>query len=145
MRLFDKVRQQKVLSFGLVLCTLSIGIVIGTLVNPRVHAAKSQAVAAPDATPLVIPNPVLLGNEFTKLAKKLEPSVVYITADYTPKTAETRHESAGARRRMRMRTGPSRRRGPRPVQEVLQGGLSAADTSPRAFRQEQSGHRLHCR
>jgi len=86
MLLFQKIRQQKVLSFGLVLATLAVGIVIGTLVNPKVHAARSQA-AAPDATPLVIPDPVQLGNEFTKLAKKLEPSVVYITADYTPKVA----------------------------------------------------------
>ena len=43
---------------------------------------------APDASPLVVPSAVQLGNEFTKLAKKLEPSVVYITADYTPKVAE---------------------------------------------------------
>jgi serine protease Do len=86
MRLFEKMRQQKVLSFGLVLVTLAVGIMIGTLVNPKVHAARSQVVA-PDATPLVIPDPVQLGNEFTKLAKKLEPSVVYITADYTPKVA----------------------------------------------------------
>jgi serine protease Do len=69
MRLFEKMRQQKVLSFGLILVTLAVGIVIGTLVNPKVHAARSQAVA-PDATPLVIPDPVQLGNEFTKLAKK---------------------------------------------------------------------------
>src|SRR5260370_16186444 len=87
MQVFDKMRQQKLLSLTLLLFTLAIGIVIGTLVNTGVKAARAQAVA-PDATPLTIPNPVVLGNEFTKLAKKLEPSVVYITADYTPKVAE---------------------------------------------------------
>ena len=137
MRLYHKMRQQKVLSFVLVLATLAVGIVIGTLVNPRVHAARNQA-AAPDATPLVIPNAVQLGNEFTKLAKKLEPSVVYITADYTPKVSET----------------PRRRRGV--PQEDEEGGPASGDEGldlfkkffnrpftqeapPRAFRQEQSG------
>src|SRR5476649_335953 len=80
MKLLEKMRQQKLLSTTLLLFTLSIGIVIGTLVNIGVHAQRSGA-AAPDATPLV-------GNEFTKLAKMLEPSVVNITADYTPKLQE---------------------------------------------------------
>ncbi len=84
MKLFDRVRRRKVLSFSLLLFTLSLGIVIGTLVNTGVHAARAQS-AAPDATPLTIPNPVLIGNEFTKLAKKLEPSVVNITADASAK------------------------------------------------------------
>src|SRR5215471_299976 len=84
MRWFKVMRQQKLLSLSLLLITLSIGIVIGTLLNTGVHAAKGQA-AAPDASPLVVPNPVQLGNEFSKLAKKMEPSVVYITADYTPR------------------------------------------------------------
>src|ERR1700731_3803672 len=84
MRWLNWMRQQKLLSLSLVLVTLAIGIVMGTLLNTGVHAARPQ-VAAPDATPLVVPSAVQLGNEFSKLAKKLEPSVVYITADYTPK------------------------------------------------------------
>jgi serine protease Do len=86
MRFLEKMRQQKLLSLSLILATLGVGIIIGTLWNPTAKAARSQS-AAPDATPLTIPNPVQIGNEFTKLAKKLEPSVVYITADYTPKEA----------------------------------------------------------
>ncbi len=87
MRWFKVMREQKLLSLSLLLVTLSIGIVIGTLLNTGVHAARGQA-AAPDASPLVVPNAVQLGNEFSKLAKKLEPSVVYITADFTPKGTE---------------------------------------------------------
>src|SRR5437588_4893319 len=87
MLLVEKMRQQKLLSMMLILVTLAIGIVLGTFINGGVHAARTQSVA-PDATPLVVPNAVQLGNEFTKLAKTLEPSVVYITADYTPKTSE---------------------------------------------------------
>src|SRR5579862_7255698 len=90
MRWFKVMRQQKLLSVSLLLVTLAIGIVIGTLVNTGVHAARGQA-GSPDASPLVVPNAVQLGNEFTKLAKKLEPSVVYITADYTPKVTENPH------------------------------------------------------
>src|ERR1700735_1635206 len=89
MRWFKVMRQQKLLSLSLLLVTLAIGIVIGTLVNTGVHAARGQA--SPDASPLVVPNAVQLGNEFTKLAKKLEPSVVYITADFTPKVTENPH------------------------------------------------------
>jgi serine protease Do len=83
MRLYEKIRQQKLVSSALLLVTLSIGIMIGTLVNTGVHAARNQNAA--DATPLVIPHATELGNEFTKLARKLDPSVVNITADYTPK------------------------------------------------------------
>src|SRR5262245_52778200 len=81
----DKMRQQKLLSLSLLLFTLSIGIVIGTLVSTGVNAAKSQ-VAAPDATPLIVP-PVgkLPNNQFVELAKRLEPSVVNISTEYTPR------------------------------------------------------------
>jgi serine protease Do len=86
-------RQQKLLSTTLMLFTLSIGIVIGTLVNTGVNAARAQNVA-PDATPLVVPSAVETGNEFSKLAKKISPSVVNITADYTPKTQISRRGHA---------------------------------------------------
>ena len=46
MKLLDKMRQQKLLSMTLLLFTLSIGIVIGTLVNTGVHAQRSGAAAS---------------------------------------------------------------------------------------------------
>jgi len=84
MSFFDKMRRQKLLSFSLILFTLSIGVVIGTLVSTGVKAAKEQA-AAPGASALVIPNPVQLSNAFTQLAKQLEPSVVNISSTYVQK------------------------------------------------------------
>jgi serine protease Do len=85
MSFFDKMRRQRLLSFSLILFTLSMGVVIGTLVSTGVKAAKEQAVA-PGATPLVIPpNPGQLSNAFTQLAKQLEPSVVNISSEYTQK------------------------------------------------------------
>ncbi len=84
MSFFDKLRGQKLLSFTLVLFTLSIGIVIGTVINSGVKAAKDSTVA-PGATPLTIPNPVELSNSFTQIAKMVEPSVVNISTTYMPK------------------------------------------------------------
>jgi len=99
MNFFGKLRTQKLLSFTLILFTLSIGIVIGTLINSGVKAAKDQTTVAPGATPLVIPNPVELSNTFTQIAKQVEPSVVHISTTYLPK--------APARTRNNLRRGPA--------------------------------------
>jgi serine protease Do len=84
MNLFAKARSQKLLSFTLILFTLSLGVVIGTLITTGARAAKDNPVA-PGATPLVIPNPVQLSNQFTIIAKQAEPSVVNVSTDYLPK------------------------------------------------------------
>jgi serine protease Do len=94
LKVYQKMRDQKLLSTTLLLFTLSIGIVIGTLVNTGVHAARGQN-AAPDATPLAVPRVSEVGNEFTKLAKKLEPSVVNITADFQAKVGAQEKKGRG--------------------------------------------------
>jgi serine protease Do len=99
MSIFDKLRTQKFLSFTLVLFTLSIGIVIGTLINSGVKAAKENQ-AAPGATPLVIPNPVELSNAFTQIAKQVEPSVVNISTTYLPKAPAKSAPRSGKRQVM---------------------------------------------
>ncbi len=83
MKLIEKMRKQKLMSMALILFTLSIGILIGTLINTQVNAARDQN-AAPDATPLTVPRLTALGNDFSALAKRLEPSVVNITVDIAP-------------------------------------------------------------
>src|SRR6185436_12438481 len=93
-RLLAKMREQKLLSTTLLLLTLSLGIVIGTLINTGVNAQRAGT-AAPDATPLSIPKAVQIGNEFSKLAKQLDPSVVNITADYVPKLQEGKNRKKG--------------------------------------------------
>jgi serine protease Do len=95
MSFFDKLRSQKLLSITLMLFTLSIGIVIGTLVNGGVKAARDNS-AAPDATPLVIPSPVELSNTFSQIAKSVEPAVVNIQTSYNARAA-----SRGLQRRSR--------------------------------------------
>src|ERR1700733_6498527 len=92
-------RTQKVLSFTLMVFTLSVGIVIGTLVNQGVKAAKDDRVAAaPGASPLVIPNPVELSNSFSQIAKQMEPSVVNISTTYLPKVAARSRSNNNGRR-----------------------------------------------
>jgi serine protease Do len=79
MSLFDKLRQQKLLSLTLMVFTLSVGILIGTLVTSQVNAAKDGQSVAPDASLITVPSAVPAPpNEFTKLSKRLEPSVVAI-------------------------------------------------------------------
>jgi serine protease Do len=134
MRWFNVMRQQKLLSFTLLLVTLAIGIVIGTLVNTGVHAARGQT-AAPDATPLVVPSAVQLGNEFTKLAKKLEPSVVYITADYTPKVSDNPHPQGDEEQG----DGDNNGDGLDLFKRFFHNGPQGGDAPPHAFKQEQSG------
>src|SRR5262245_1228541 len=87
MKLFDKIRQQKLLSITMMAFTLSIGILIGTLVNTQVSAQRGGPAA--DASPLVIPKVTQIGNEFSTLAKKLEPSVVNITVEVAAKPQNT--------------------------------------------------------
>src|SRR2546427_8811041 len=86
MSFFDKMRTQRVLSFTLVVFTLCLGIVLGTLINQGVKAAKDDRTVAPGATPLVIPSPVELSNSFSTIAKQVGPSVVNISTSYLPKT-----------------------------------------------------------
>jgi serine protease Do len=76
MNIFGRMRDQRFLGFSMLLVTLSVGILIGTLLTTGVKAGKEQV--APDATPLVIPSPVQVQNEFAKLAKRVEGSVVHI-------------------------------------------------------------------
>jgi serine protease Do len=85
-QVLEKLRSQKLLSFTLIVFTLAIGIVIGTLINVNTGAkAAADPSVAPGATPLVIPNPVELSNSFSTIAKQVEPSVVNISTTYNPK------------------------------------------------------------
>ncbi len=133
LRLLAKMREQKLLSTTLLLLTLAIGIVIGTLINTGVNAQRAGT-AAPDATPLSIPKAVQIGNEFSKLAKQLDPSVVNITADYVPKASEGKNKQKGGGDDGDDDSNDLFRRffgGP--------GGGGSGDGSPQAQRREQSG------
>ena len=137
MNLFDKMRRQKLMSTTLMIFTLSVGILIGTLINTQVHAAKGSAVA-PDATPLSIPKAVDLGNDFTKLAKKLEPSVVNIIVEVTPPKQEESAQPTQQRRRRQPQAQPPESDGPDPFQDFFGNGLQGL-VPQESLPHEQSG------
>ncbi len=83
MNWLNRIRQDRRFSIVLTGLALSAGILIGTLITTGVTAASGQQ-AAPDATPIVIPPVKNLTNDFVKIAKLLEPSVVFITTDTKP-------------------------------------------------------------
>ncbi|HEY0797096.1 MAG TPA: trypsin-like peptidase domain-containing protein [Acidisarcina sp.] len=67
-----------------VLATLSACILIGSVAG---HGVKGQEkVDSTDATPLKIPNPVMLSNAFSQIAKEVGPAVVNINTETLPKT-----------------------------------------------------------
>src|SRR6266852_5086954 len=71
------------LAFSLVvLLTLAVGILIGTVVSVGVRGQEKKSA---DATPLSVPAPRQLSNQFSQIAKSLEPAVVNINTESTIK------------------------------------------------------------
>ncbi len=87
--LLARLRRQKLLSLALVLFTLALGIVIGTVITNGV-VARDRAAAAPGATPLAVPSPVQLSSAFAQIAKTVRPSVVNINTQATLKQTRRR-------------------------------------------------------
>jgi serine protease Do len=65
-----------------VLLTLAVGILIGTVISYGVKG-QNKSSASSDATPLTIPSPKQVSNQFTQIAKQLEPAVVNINTEST--------------------------------------------------------------
>ena len=76
---------KRLLYLTLVVATLTIGVVIGTIVSGGVKAGEQKAQA------LVIPDPISLSNAFSQIASNLAPAVVNIEAAAEP-TARVRTE-----------------------------------------------------
>jgi serine protease Do len=70
-----------------ILATLAVGILLGTVVS---YSVKGQESKKSDATPLAVPDPRQLSNQFTQIAKQLEPSVVNINTESTIKNPHRR-------------------------------------------------------
>ena len=87
MNLIHRIRDQKLTSSMLVMFTLSVGILIGLLLNSYSGPARAQN-GATDATPLAVPPLKIIGNEFSDLAKKMESSVVNISVEIRPAAAD---------------------------------------------------------
>jgi len=71
-----------------ILATLTLGILIGTVVSGAVKGNQQNSSA--DATPLKVPSPVQLSNQFSTIARQLEPTVVNINTESTIKNPHRR-------------------------------------------------------
>ena len=72
-----------------VLATLTVGILIGTVISKGVRGQESKK-NSDSPTPLTVPSPTQLSNQFTQIAKQLEPSVVNVNTESTIKNPHRR-------------------------------------------------------
>src|SRR5271170_471079 len=77
LELYSWIRRRKIFATLLVVVTLGIGIVIGTVISRPAMATHDQG--ANGASLLAIPDPVTLSNGFSTISKKLGPAVVNIS------------------------------------------------------------------
>jgi serine protease Do len=70
-------RRRKVFAALLILFTLSVGVLIGSLISGRAVASRDQR--ASGASLLAVPDPVVLSNAFSGISKKIGPAVVNIS------------------------------------------------------------------
>src|ERR1041385_1850162 len=92
--IWTRFRAHRLASIFFIVATLAVGILIGTVVSSNVRGQESKKVSTSDATPLSIPAPQQLSNEFSKIAAKLEPSVVNINTESTIKAPRRRRGQA---------------------------------------------------
>src|SRR6267154_720960 len=87
--LWRRFKANRLASTLVILLTLSMGILIGTVVSGGVRGQEKKSA---DATPLSMPAPRQLSNQFSQIAKSLEPAVVNINTESTvkPPTARRR-------------------------------------------------------
>ena len=72
-----------------ILITLTMGILIGTVISSGVKGQDKKS-SSSDVTPLTVPSPQVLSNQFSQISKQLEPSVVNINTESTIKTPRRR-------------------------------------------------------
>ncbi|WP_263372253.1 trypsin-like peptidase domain-containing protein [Granulicella cerasi] len=84
---WTNIRSGRLTTTFTVLGALSVGVLAGSLLTGRVHGAEQKA---SDAKPLTIPSPVTLSNGFSTIVKQVEPAVVNINTESTPKPASKR-------------------------------------------------------
>src|SRR2546423_344985 len=79
---YQRVKDQRLLSSFLILATLGLGILIGTVISRSVKGKENPAT---DAAPIQMATPQQLSSAFSQIAKQIEPSVVNINTESTIK------------------------------------------------------------
>src|SRR5262245_66284042 len=82
---------KRLLYLALIVATLTIGVVIGTIVSGGVKATGEQQKSAA----LVIPDPVQLSNAFSQIAAQIDPAVVNINTEATVDASAARGGGRG--------------------------------------------------
>jgi serine protease Do len=80
----ERIRGSRLTTTFVLLATLSVGILAGSVLTRGV-SGKEQQVDSSDAKPLVIPSPTILSNGFSKIVKDVGPAVVNINTESIPK------------------------------------------------------------
>jgi serine protease Do len=126
--LLARIRAQRALSMLVILLTLTVGILIGTVLSRGGVKGNSTS----DAALLPMQSPQQLGNTFGQVAKQIEPSVVNIN---TESAAKTRRRSSG-------RPNRGQDNGEDPFQDFFDrffGGQNPDDDQQSPFGQESPG------
>ncbi len=89
-----RLRAHRPASVLMVLVTLALGILIGTVISNGVRGQNKNNSSA-DATPLTIPSPKQMSNQFSQIAKDLEPAVVNINTESTVKNPHRQRQHGG--------------------------------------------------
>jgi len=116
-------RRRKIFASLLVVVTLGIGIIIGTLISGRAQATREQT-SSSGAALLVVPDPVTLSNSFSGISKRIGPAVVNIS---TTQIIE------------KPKTGKKPRNFGDPFQDFFDRFFDSPDNSPDAERSLGSG------
>jgi serine protease Do len=108
-------------SIFVIMATLALGIMIGTVVS---YGVKGKTIDSSDAQKLTVPAPQQLSNAFSTVAKQIEPAVVNINTESTIKNPHRR----GGRRAM-----PPQQQGPDDDQDQVPQGPGGGDNSFQDF------------
>ena len=76
--LWGRMKANRVVFTSVILLTLAVGILIGSVVSVGVRGQEKKVA---EATPLSVPAPRQLSNQFSQIAKSLEPAVVNINTE----------------------------------------------------------------
>jgi serine protease Do len=95
--LLERIRSRRLATTFMLLATLSVGILAGSILTRSVSGKEQSGVNSSDAKPLVIPSPVALSNGFSQIVKQVGPAVVNINTEELPKPTANRRRRGGQR------------------------------------------------
>ncbi len=84
----QRMKANRFASTVVILATLSLGILIGTVVSAGVKGKEKASTG--DVAPLKVPSPQQLSSQFSQIARQLEPAVVNIRTESTIKSPHRR-------------------------------------------------------